>query len=167
MWELPNATTQYTFEDDFNTPRTSTVWNLTETATTFSGAATPCPLLLPAPVNANCDSLAEVLDLPNPVSLSAWNTGIDCASLSAGYLYCVANPSSTLWEIPTPPVTGTGPQPQQPGMVETCHTYWFVAGYVVDFTSPNSGAARGEQTPFLLTWNLTSTAPIPAQSLPR
>ncbi|KAL7929521.1 hypothetical protein V8C35DRAFT_331597 [Trichoderma chlorosporum] len=128
--DLPNATTQFTFSTPLTFPATPT-WNVTqysELQTTFSGAATPCPILIPAPWNSTCDSFASVLGI-SVDNLESWNNGINCTSLTPLDLYCVANPSSTL-----PVVTSTstpvssGPQPQLPGTASDCSQFWFVSG---------------------------------------
>ncbi|KAK4031910.1 hypothetical protein C8A01DRAFT_41650 [Parachaetomium inaequale] len=112
--DLPPATTQYTYTLG---PDPTPMWNLTSLSalqTTFSGAATPCAILFPAPQNGTCDELNSMVGVPAS-SLSAWNTGINCASLSANEWYCIASTIATTGDPITTPApdnstaTGTGP----------------------------------------------------------
>ncbi|KAM7214512.1 hypothetical protein V8F06_010073 [Rhypophila decipiens] len=112
---LPNATTQYT---------------IALLHTTYSGAASGCPVLVPAATSAGCDDLEEVFSVA-PSNVEAWNTGVDCdgtQTLTPDLLYCIGDPTEAPGPLPTPPPAGNldGPQPQQAGIVEDCLSYWFV-----------------------------------------
>lgn len=129
---VANATTQYTFEVSVETGFPTPAWNLSEIAAlqqTFSGVATGCPILVPASTSAGCGDFEETFSVPTS-DIKAWNTGVDCASLSVGVLYCVGDPASPPTSLPTLPPSRNpnGPQPQQEGMVADCVTYWFVGG---------------------------------------
>ncbi|KAK4447078.1 hypothetical protein QBC34DRAFT_143074 [Podospora aff. communis PSN243] len=130
---FPNATTQYTFDLPDPTGLPTTTWNVSEISllqTTFSGAATPCPILAPAPTSAGCDDIEEIFSV-SVSNLRAWNRGVDCATtLSPGVLYCIGDPTAPPAPLETPPPAGNpdGPQPQLEGIVLDCTKYWFVGG---------------------------------------
>ncbi|KAH0531134.1 hypothetical protein TsFJ059_000005, partial [Trichoderma semiorbis] len=128
---LPNATSQYTVPAKSTLlPSTATSWNLTSLSalqTTFTGAATGCPVLFPAPMNTTCDELASIAFISEQ-DIEDWNTGINCTgTLEPSELLCIANPTSSLPSATaTSTPTGNGPQPQQSGIVSDCSQYWFV-----------------------------------------
>ncbi|KFY26805.1 hypothetical protein V493_03857 [Pseudogymnoascus sp. VKM F-4281 (FW-2241)] len=102
-------------------------------AATQTGITPDCVSWYRAGSGEDCDLLVKIFGTFSAEDFLKWNPAVksDCSGFKIGNYYCVAIPSTpttrtTSYDSTPLPTNGVGPQPEQPGIPETCADYWFV-----------------------------------------
>ncbi|KAE8143473.1 hypothetical protein BDV38DRAFT_292055 [Aspergillus pseudotamarii] len=124
-------------EDPKTTITTTSTTLKTTTATTTTSSSEYEPTQPGVPSNCDkfhlvtsgdqCDTIAAEYGI-SEAQFKAWNPNIEsnCSNLWLDYYVCVHVPGATTTTSSLPEPTSTGPQPQMPGIVSNCQTFYKV-----------------------------------------
>ncbi|CAG8216585.1 unnamed protein product [Penicillium nalgiovense] len=122
----PGTTTKATTTTTSTTTKAATTTTSSQYEPTIPGVPSNCDGFHLVASGDQCDAIETKYGITD-AQFKAWNPSIDskCSNLWLDYYVCVHVPAATTTPS-TPQPTSTGPEPQMPGIVGTCKTYYKV-----------------------------------------